>query len=700
MSDTISPSARVQELRRIIAEHDHAYYVLNNPSIPDETYDQIYRELVDLEKSHPELADLNSPTMRVGNDLTESFEKVPHLRKMLSLEKAFSVEESLNFFISAMGESFDPETEVCIEPKIDGLSLSLHYDGGRLVKAVTRGDGAMGDNVTANARTIRSIPTQVFNPNFQGKFEVRGEVYMTKQVFEDLNKERHDSGQEKFANPRNAAAGTLKLKNPAEVAERKLHFIAYQAFGLDVRDHEETVQALLDLGFHTPNTFKCKLDADVIDEAVKEFTQCRHNYPYEIDGLVIKVNSIATRLELGMGTSTPKWAIAYKFPAERKATKLLAIELTVGRTGQITPNARVEAIQLAGTTVCNASLSNIDEITRMRVDVGDEVIVQKAGEIIPQVVGVKSGGYEYIEGQLQWNREGLPDSHITAKWATKTIWAMPSSCPSCGNPIERHGVHYFCVNGNCKERHVQYLTYALGKGCLDFDGMGEAQVRLVVDYVTQHLAANATLLSILRLTDSEVNGIFKPAMAKKFQKERERIKSAPLWRKLKSLGIDGMGTTNSKSLAARWPNIADIIDHVAELPGIIGKVNTDSLITWVEANLDYLEDLQDAGFVFAEDRKEGPLSGKVFCITGAMASGSRDQVSSRIEAAGGIVKDSVGKKVHYLIVGEGGGKNKSEAAKKNGTKVITEQDLYTMMGQEMPTAAGMGTAKAFEFEQE
>jgi len=689
MSDTISIPDRVKELRRIIAEHDQAYYVHNKPVIADEVYDQLYRELVALEKANPDLADPNSPTARVGNDLTVDFAKVSHGQPMLSLSKAFSVDETLRFFISALGDGFDPEDEVVVEPKIDGLSLSLRYENGQLVKAVTRGDGTVGDDVTMGARTIRSIPLQLLPPATMSSmglnFEVRGEVYMSKKVFEELNADR----EEKFANPRNAAAGTLKQKDTKEVARRRLNFIAYNAAGLGVDSHDAMIGTLYMLGFEVPEVKVCKLDPDVLTDVIGKFAQKRSSFAYDIDGLVFKIRSMARRIELGLGTTAPKWAVAYKFPAEQKLAYLQDIELTVGRTGQITPNARIEPTQLAGTVVKNASLSNIDEITRMRINVGDTVVLQKAGEIIPQIVGVRVGGVIYIEGRQMTDLV----KNTLHEFETKSVWQMPTRCPSCGGTLVRHGVHYFCPNDRCKERLVQQLIYTFGKGCLDCNGTGDAQCRAFVDN------GRLTLLDVLKMSKTEVCNLFSGSAASKFLIQRERIKTAPLWRKLKSLGIEGLGSTNAKELAARWSSLADIIDHEAELPGIIGPVNAASLLKFVEENVDYITALQEAGMIFAEDRKEGPLSGRVFCITGAMGSGSRDQVAARIEAAGGIVKDSVGKKVHFLVAGEGGGRNKAEAAKKNGTKVITEEDLFKMIGQDMPTAGGHGKANAFEFQE-
>ena len=715
MNDSITIPDRLAELRQLVHQHNHNYFVLNKPTIPDETFDRIFLELLELERAHPECHDPNSPAHRVGCDLVNDFVKVKHVRPMQSLAKSFSTEETVGFFVSELGEGFDPEIEVMVEPKIDGLSLSLHFENGALVKAVTRGDGTTGDDVTNNARTIVSIPTQIV-PDAKVRstnltFEVRGEVYMTSQTLKELNVERKENNQDQFANPRNAAAGTMKLKDSREVARRRLQFIAYQAFGLQVDSHTAMIGMLNLLGFTTPAVVSCKLDVDEVDAVISKIGDDRQKYAYDLDGVVFKIASMRTREELGIATSTPRWAVAYKFPAERKATKLLGIELTVGRTGQITPNARIEPVQLAGTTVKNASLANMDEILRMRIDVGDSVIIQKAGEIIPQIVGLEFGRFCFIEGLLDAEASGgLPDSTVKdrtlTEFAQKPVWQMPANCPSCNSHLERDGVHYFCVNDHCKERMVQQLIYSLGKGALDMDGMGEAQIRLFVDHqlglgpvMRDEKTRRVTLLDVYTISKQEVNELFKPAAASKFLRERERAKAAPLWRKLKALGIDGLGSTNSKAVAQRWSNIADIIDHAAELPGVIGTVNSQSFISWVEANQDFIVDLQNAGLIFAEERRTGPLLGKTFVITGTMIAGSRDDVSAKIENAGGIVKGSVGRKVDFLVKGPDAGQNKTTDAEKYGVKIIGEEELFAMLGEPLTPSEGKGKANEFEFQQ-
>lgn len=665
---------RMDELCEAIARHDNAYFVQNKPTITDEVYDQMLVELRNLESEFPDLRNPNSPTSRVGSDLESTFDKVQHRSPMLSLEKAFSTEEIIGHFVHAIGEDFDPDIDVVVEPKIDGLSLALRYVDGNLVMATTRGDGTTGDDVTANARTIKSIPTILTVDPKIGRIsttiEVRGEVCMSRKTFAELNEERLEAGLDAFANPRNAASGTMKLKDSREVAKRRLSFVAYQLFQDDdvpSVSQNSLLGTLSLLGFTIPKTKNSRLDPDQIDKILAYQAEHRNDYPYDIDGLVIKIDSTSIQRELGLGTTTPKWAVAYKFPAERKVAKLLDIELTVGRTGQITPNARIQPIQLAGTTVKNASLGNIDEILRMKINVGDEIIIQKAGEIIPQVVGVVFEGIHVIEGS------GL-EGQAKERFDQKPVWTMPVECPSCKTAIRRDGVHYFCTNTSCNERQVQYLIYAFGKGCLDCDGLGEAQARTLVEN------GCSSILGVLKFPEDQVCAVFKKAASKKFLAQREKIKEAPLWRKIKAMGIDGIGTTMAKELSARWSNIADMVEKPEDLPEVIGIVNAASFVRWVEANIDEVVGLQEAGFVFSEERKTGPLSGSVFCITGAMASGTRDFVAHKIEENGGAVKDSVGRKVNYLVSGDGGGRNKAEAARKYGTKVITEAELYTMMG--------------------
>lgn len=660
---------RIFELRRQLHAANHAYHGLNQPTISDAEYDRLFRELQDLERLNPQFDDPNSPTKRVGGVEVGTFQKVPHSVKMLSLDNAFTSEEVATFF--------QVEAGLVVEPKIDGLSLAIRYKDGQLVQAITRGDGSTGDDVTANTRTISSIPLVLDKPL---NLEVRGEVYMSREVFAKLNEERERNGEEKFANPRNAASGTMKQRNSTEVANRKLGFIAYAEVtgGLQDDSEDDLLVKLGRLGFTIPDS-ACVLSPATVDNAQAVIDECKlwkTILPYEIDGLVFKVNSKRIQAELGMGTRSPKWAIAYKFPAEQVETTLESITIQVGRTGTLTPVAELKPVHVAGTTVKRASLHNWDEIARLNVAPGDQVIIEKSGEIIPKVIRL-------------------------AKKNARYAYKAPETCPCCGTAVKRDegNVAYYCPNSDCVEQVKQSLLYSFSKGCLDWDGMGDSQVdKLVAGGLTRMssvIGATPTLLNQCGITGgSQV----------KFLKEQQKVLQQPLWRKIAALGIEGIGSSSSKELAAKYSSIYDLIENLGtkleELKALIGPSAAANFIKWVEQNVNELESLSILGYKLEQDQAAmGKLSGKTFVITGALMSGTRDQVAAKIEAAGGMVKPSVSKKINYLVVGEGGGKNKAEKAQKLGTICITEEQLYQMLGQEMPAGdvmASMNPGEDFE----
>jgi DNA ligase (NAD+) len=658
-------TTRLTQLRQKLHQHCHAYYVLAAPTISDAEYDTLFRELQELEAKHPEMADPNSPTARIGAMEISSFEKVKHRVPMLSLDNAFSAQEVLQFFHSR--ELDGPLAhEFVAEPKIDGLALSLTYEFGNLTRAVTRGNGETGDDVTANARVIKSIPLVLSS---QVNVEVRGEVYMTTEAFKRLNAQREADGDELMANPRNAAAGSMKLKNPAEVSRRGLNFFAYQAifdpdFSRNVTTYFGMLNALQDFGFCTQSAYS----VSSVASSVTFFEGLRAKLPYDIDGIVFKINSLKKREELGMGTRSPKWAVAYKFPAEQKITKLLGIAVQVGRTGTLTPVANLAPVQIGGVVVRNASLCNQDEVERLEVSVGDDVIVARQGDVIPKVVGVKC--------------------HNTAGF-----WKMPEACPCCGTAVKKDEgmVAYYCPNFNCADQVFARLKHALAKGALDWDGMGDAAIR---DVMTHNKLAK--LSDLFAFTAEDIRHLFKPAMARKFSKERERVKGTPLWRKLHALGVEGVGQTSCKELAARFSSLEEMITAPEVVRQVVGPVASRSFVEYLSANVDEIVRLETLGFKFEAAKGEGgPLTGKVFVITGAMLSGTRDVVAQRIEAAGGLVKASVGKGTSYLVHGDGAGHNKSEAAERLGIPVIDEEALYRMMGQAMPAAAITGEERDY-----
>jgi DNA ligase (NAD+) len=653
---TKDTKARILELRQILNEHNFLYHVVNAPKISDAEYDKLFQELVQLEKLHPELADVNSPTARIGHASPNSFKKVKHRSKMLSLDNTFSGAEVIKFL--GKGE------EVHIEPKIDGCSLELIYEKGKLVSAATRGDGTSGDDVTANVRTIYTVPLELTEPV---DLRVRGEVYMTFTVFNKLNQELAATGEDLLANPRNAAAGAIKLKDPYEVSKRQLSFVAYASpdaiKGVDTQ--EKLVEHLQTLGFisitclptiqdmELPDFVAVLESADRTDDLIKQMDVYRKQLDFPTDGLVFKINSLAKQRDLGEGTRAPNWATAFKFPPERRPTKLVAITVTVGKTGKLTPNAELAPISLSGTMVTAASLCNQDEVERLGINVGDEVYVEKSAEIIPKVMGVH-------------------------KKHSKGHWTMPDKCPCCQHKTVRPEgfVDYFCENPDCAEQVLARLKHALGKSALDIDGCGEVMCRELMQHGVR------TLSDVFSASELD---FLKPAAKRKFIEGRETAKAQPLWRKIHALGIEGVGRSVSQDIAGRWNALYSVFDELEQLHELIGDSLFESWKRWFERNADEIDKLVALGFHFESDAKTaGPLTGKFFVITGTLVSGRRDEVIKRIEDAGGTVKSSVGKSVHYLVAGADAGRTKTDAAKKVGTTVITEEQLYQLMGKPMP----------------
>jgi DNA ligase (NAD+) len=647
---------RIYQLRQELHQHIHNYHVLAQPTITDECYDQLFKELQTLEANFPSFADPNSPTARVGSQSIDSFEKVKHCVAMLSLENTFAAEEVVSYFKTKIRNPDGPEGVV--EPKIDGLSMSLIYKDGQLIKAVTRGDGTTGDDVTANARTIKTIP---LTPNFSG--EVRGEVYMPKKQFNRLNAKLEKEGEELFANPRNAAAGSMKRKNPADVAERGLAFLAYNVvksdyLGMaDADTQHERLKQLHALGFMTPLVSGVPIvnlfDIDQVKQAIESWSSDRSKLDYEIDGLVFKINDLQLQTKLGLNNRAPNWATSYKFPPEQKVTKLIGITVQVGRLGTLTPVAELQPVNLAGTIVKRASLHNADEIQRLRLNIGDDVIIQKAAEIIPQVVGV-------------------------ANKRSTGVWSMPDRCPCCNSVVSRliNKVAIVCTARMCKDQVFARLEHAVKKQSLDIDGCGEQSIRAMVDRGINNLSDLFAADDLSFLGD---------AASKRVASGLKKAKTAPLWRKLHALGIDGIGLTTCKELSNRWNSLPDMLDNMEEIAKFLGPITFFNFRLYFENddNMTELEKLVSLGVTFEDEKKSGPFVGKAFCITGGMLSGSREEVAAKIESLGGSVKSSVSKKVHYLVVGEGAGANKSANAKKLGTSCISEKELYDMMGLPM-----------------
>jgi DNA ligase (NAD+) len=632
--------ARHTALTTELSRANFEYHSAAGSTMTDAEYDEKMKQLKALESEHPELAK-NSLTKQVG--AKSAGPKVKHQRKMLSLDNVFTPDEANNHF-----KSKEPKIW---EPKIDGLSLSLIYSAGRLVRATTRGDGVEGDDVTHNAMVIQVIPKMI---STKLDFEVRGEVCIFRDDFEKLIEEMKAEGDEPFANARNAASGSLKLKDSAECAKRKLSFVAYQSFGSRVTDHVSMINELQQFGFQTPSRWiTSPMFTEVTQQLADEMDAKRRDLPFDTDGIVVKINDFKVRSEMGEGSKSPKWAVAYKFAPEEGISILEAVELPIGRTGVITPVAILSPVLLNGATVRRASLCNWDEIARLDIAVGDEVVVVRAAEVIPKVIRVHK------------------------KSAVRKEIHMPSACPACGGKIVKDAefVAIRCTNFDCTEQVFQRLSHAVHKSSLDWDGCGDAQI---ADLMASGKCRN--LSDFFAIQDISFLGT---ASKSRFLAERERVKGVPLWRKLHALGIESIGKTFCQELASKYGDLLKMLDDKSGVTTIVGPSRADKFFSRIDQLAEEIERLDTLGFKFVEvktDKRQTEATGKQFVITGSMTTGSRDKVAERIEQAGGVVKSSVSAKTDYLVVGEEPGGNKTAGAKKHGTKVISEDELYKILG--------------------
>ncbi|MBE6660883.1 MAG: NAD-dependent DNA ligase LigA [Ruminococcaceae bacterium] len=678
MSDHIDPfelrgealENYISELRKTLLYHAKRYYVDDDPEISDFEYDRMYAELLKLEEAHPELDDPASPTKRIGGAPLDKFEKVTHTVTMNSLSDVFSFDELRDFLTrveQTLGEDARPLYSV--EPKIDGLSVSLQYENGVLVRGATRGDGTTGEDVTQNIKTIFSIPLTLPEPL---TLCVRGEVYMPRAVFERLNAEREKNNQQLLANPRNAAAGSLRQLDPAVCAERALDIFVFNfqdgSLYLDghaPENHVETLQRLQSLGFHTLENYTRAESAEEIIAHIEWLGQMRDSLAYDIDGAVVKIDDLATRRRLGEGTNTPKWAVAYKYPPECKQTKLESISIAVGRTGVLTPTANLSPVRLAGTTVSRATLHNIDFIRERGIRIGDTVSVQKAGDIIPEVVCAhpeKRNGSEY-------------DFH------------MPTHCPSCGEPVVRDaddGAATRCTNAACPAQLSRALEHFASKDAMNIDGLGPQIIELLLSNGLIHDAAD--LYSLVPEQIENLDRMGKKS-AKKLVDAIAASKTAGLERLVYALGIRNVGAVAAEALAARYGSLDACMKATAmELCALndFGAVTADCVVNFFShpQNVALCERLVAAGLVTtstAAPRTE-QLAGLTFVLTGTLPTMSRDEASALIKAQGGKVSGSVSKKTDYVVAGEATG-SKLTKAQELGVKVIDESALLDLLGQ-------------------
>lgn len=661
---------QIESLRRQINEHNRNYYVDNSPTISDRDFDMLMKELETLERAHPEFDDPYSPTHRVGSDLTKGFRQIVHERPMLSLGNTYSVEE-VDDFVSRCREGLPgEEVDIVGEMKFDGTSISLLYENGRLVRAVTRGDGEKGDDVTDNVITIRSIPLELSGTDWPQRFEIRGEILLPWAAFDRLNAERAYNEEPLFANPRNAAAGTLKMQNSAEVGRRGLDAYFYYLIGDDLPadTHYENMQAARRWGFKVSDAMKVMRTIKEVDEYISYWDTARKNLPVATDGLVFKVNSLRQQLNLGYTAKSPRWAIAYKFQAERALTRLRFVSFEVGRTGVITPVANLEPVLLSGTIVKRASLHNADIMKQLDIHFDDMLYVEKGGEIIPKITGV----------ELSERKDGSrPVEFVT-------------HCPSCGTKLERveGEAAWVCPNTyGCEPQIVGRIEHFVGRRMMNIDGIGEETAKLLFD-----AGLIRDVADIYDLKESDLSGLegFGRRSAERILEGVEASKSAPFARVLYALSIPYVGETGAKKIARSVGSIDRLMSMTAEeLTEIddVGPRIAESITDYFshESNRRLIERLREAGVrLSAEETSENRsdiLAGKTIVISGTFALHSRDQYKEMIEANGGKNAGSISKKTDYVLAGENMGPAKLEKAQKLGVEIIDENRFLEMINQ-------------------
>ena len=656
---------RVKELRRELAYHSERYYVYDSPEISDYDYDMMYAELVRLEAEHPELYDPISPTVRVGGRALDKFEKYTHAYRMDSLADVFSFEELEEFCQRVGGRIAQPRYSV--EPKIDGLSVSLTYENGIFVKGATRGDGVVGEDVTENLKTVYSIPLKLKEPL---SLTVRGEVYMPRAVFERINSERAEAGQALMANPRNAAAGSLRQLDSKITAKRRLDIFVFNFQGGELyadghapASHTETLERLSELGFKTLQMTALTGSCEETVDHIRRIGEAREGLAYDIDGVVVKLDSLEHRAVMGEGTNTPKWAVAYKFPPEEKETVLEDITVAVGRTGVLTPTAVLSPVRLAGTTVSRATLHNLDFINKRGIMLGDTVVVRKAGDIIPEVVRA-----------VTEKRRG-----------NERPFLLPSVCPSCGEPVfydETEAAAARCTNSACPAQLSRSIEHFASKNAMNIDGLGPQIVELLLE---NHLISDVSDLYTLKKEDIARLDRMGEKSAENLINAIEGSKSAGLERLVYALGIRNVGEVAGAALAARYKTLEALIEAtVDELCTIedFGRITAECVVEFFThpQNARLCRRLAELGLL--TEAVAAPvgdtLAGLTFVLTGTLPTMSRDEASALIKAAGGKVSGSVSSKTAYVVAGEAAG-SKLTKAQNLGVKIIDEAELLEML---------------------
>ena len=657
-------SKRIDQLREEIRGHDYLYYVLNQPKIGDRQYDELFAELKSLEQAEPHLITPDSPTQRVSEQPLEGFATVRHAVPMLSMDNTYNAEELIAFDKRVARQLGGEDYDYVVELKIDGLAISLRYEEGILVTAATRGNGEVGDNVTANVRTIKAVPLTLLGTNIPAVLEVRGEVYMPTSSFVELNKLRDEAGESAFANPRNAAAGSLKLLDARITAARNLSFFAYATGEISeplASGHCETLQRLKELSLPVnPNISRAR-DVDEALDICFGWSERRSELDYQIDGMVIKVNRFDQRDVLGATGRAPRWCISYKFAAEQAETVVESIDVQVGKSGILTPVANLTPVQLAGTTVKRASLHNFDELNRLNLGLGDTVIIEKAGEIIPQVIEVKT------------------------KAATDTApFEVPTTCPICGSAVARDedGVYIRCLNPDCRGQLKERLKYFAGRGQMDIENLGAALIEqliesgLVENFADLYKLQKPELIALERMAAKSAGNVIEAI---------EKSKTQPLWRFIAALGIRHIGSQSAQILAEYLGSLEALMSaKQQELADIdqIGPIMAESVCEYFtdEKHLEIVRQMLAAGVSPEQPRirRSDKLAGKTIVVTGTLENLSRQQALQAIRQAGAKSSGSVSKKTDFVLAGKNAG-SKLDKATKLGVEVITEEQFMEMI---------------------
>ncbi len=658
---------KIQELRDLINQHNHYYYDLDKNIISDIEYDELLIELVRLENNYPQFKDENSPTNRVGGGLSEKFDSESHVYPMYSLDNTYSSEELEAWYNRVVKNIGITDFEFCCELKYDGASVNLLYDEGKLVRGLTRGDGSNGDNITKNLKTISSIPIKLKESFKKNKFEIRGEIIIHLDSFAQLNKKRKDNGEQPFMNPRNTASGSIKMLDSNEVARRPLECFLYSIVSDDIaiEDHSELLNVAREMGFNVPNYERVVNSIQGVKEYIKYWEINRKTLPFEIDGVVIKINKIDYQNQLGFTSKFPRWAISYKYKAENLATRLKSISFNVGRTGAITPVANLEPVLISGSTVKRASLHSYDQMLKLKLRVNDFVLVEKGGEIIPKITGIDE------------ERRGSSEDEII----------FPEICPECNSKLEKleSEANYFCTNYiDCRPQAIGRIQHFVSRKAMNIDGLGDETIRLFYD-----LGFLRDIADIYNLNYDEISKIegYGEKSAKNLKKGIEESKLNSFQKVLFGIGIRYVGESASKKIIKHVDSI-DKLAHmdIESLSSIdeIGDKTAKSIVDFFSDinNIQIINKLKSFGLNFYQkdnDNHSAKLNGKIFVISGVFESHSRDEIKNIIELNGGKVSSSVSKKTNYLVAGNNIGPSKLNTANELGVSIINEVNLIDLI---------------------